>query len=57
MVLCGWKDFSLTRDQIRLWMTLLESGLFSYSDYRSSPAEVVLFPEVEISEGLDARMP
>ena len=26
-------------------MTMLESGLFSFGDYRHSPAEVVLFPE------------
>lgn len=57
IILCGWKGFGLSRDQIRLWMTLLESGLFSYADYRSSPAEVVLFPQNEIAPGLSARSP
>ena len=47
VILCGWKGFGLTRTQVRVWMTMLESGLFSYADYRHSPAEVVLFPEVE----------
>ena len=32
-------------------MTLLESGLFSYTDYQNSPAEIVFFPETETSEG------
>jgi hypothetical protein len=57
IILCGWKGLGLSRDQIRLWMTLLESGLFSYADYRLSPAEVVLFPEVEIAPKFRARTP
>ena len=57
IILCGWKDFELTRDQIRLWMTLLESGLFSYADYSLSPAEIVIFPQVHIAPELDARVP
>lgn len=52
IVLCGWKSVDLSREQIRAWLTMLESGLFSYSDYRSSPWEVLLFPE--IGDGLDA---
>lgn len=29
---------------------MLESGLFSYGDYRHSPAEVLIFPEQQIGE-------
>lgn len=57
IILCGWKEFKLTRDQIRLWMTLLESGLFSYADYKLSPAEVVIFPSMEIESKIFARRP
>jgi hypothetical protein len=45
VILCGWKHLALCEDQIRLWLTILESGLFSYGDYRRSPAEILLFPE------------
>lgn len=45
VVLCGWRSLALSENQVRLWMTLLESGLFSYGDYNNSPAEVVVFAE------------
>ena len=45
IIVVGWKHLDLEHDQIRLWFSLLESGLFSYADYRRSPAEVVFFPE------------
>lgn len=51
VILCGWKSFTLDTAQRSLWMTVLESGLFSFGDYRKSPAEVVLFPEVDTPEG------
>lgn len=51
VVLCGWKDFQLMRDQIRVWLTMLDSGLFSFADYRNSPWEVLLFPEAKVDEG------
>lgn len=58
VILCGWKDFSLTRSQLRMWMTMLESGLFSFGDYRHSPAEVILFPECDADEqGGKVRLP
>lgn len=50
VILCGWKSIPLNVEQIRLWMTLLESGLFSYADYQRSPAEVVIFPEKRFGE-------
>lgn len=52
VVLCGWKTFNLRRDQIRAWLSMLESGLFSFADYRTSPWEVLLFPEQDTAEGL-----
>lgn len=46
VVMCGWKNFGLRREQIRAWLSMLQSGLFSYVDYRQSPWEVLLLPEV-----------
>jgi hypothetical protein len=54
VVVCGWKKFPLRRDQIRAWVTMLDSGLFSYADYRNSPWEILLLPE---SEGGCGRSP
>lgn len=54
VVACGWKKFSLRRDQIRAWLTMLDSGLFSYADYRKSPWEVLLLPECEDGGGREA---
>lgn len=45
VVLCGWKNFSLQTEQIRAWLSMLESGLFSFADYRTSPWEVVILSE------------
>lgn len=56
VVLCGWKAFSLQRDQVRAWLSMLDSGLFSFADYRHSPWEVVLFPEVEIDGTLERHV-
>ena len=50
VVLCGWKDLMLTKSQLQMWLTKLESGLFSYGDYRHSPAEVLIFPEEKIDD-------
>lgn len=50
IILCGWKALSLSHEQMRLWLTLLESGLFSYGDYRHSPAEILIFPEQKIGK-------
>lgn len=50
IVLCGWKDLMLTKSQLKMWLTMLESGLFSYGDYRHSPAEVLIFPEEKIGD-------
>lgn len=44
ILLCGWQDFPFDDTHTRLFMTVLEIGLFSFADYRRSPAEVVLFP-------------
>lgn len=44
VLLCGWQDFPFDETHTRLCMTVLELGLFSFADYRRSPAEVVLFP-------------
>ncbi|MEG3123267.1 hypothetical protein [Sphingomonas sp. GB1N7] len=49
--LCGWKSISLDRSQIRFWMTMLEEGLYSHTDYRRSPAEVVFFLEQQTETG------
>ncbi|MBV1690108.1 hypothetical protein KRR38_21085 [Novosphingobium sp. G106] len=45
VVICGWKSFNLRRDQIRAWLSMLESGLFSFADYRGSPWEILLLPD------------
>lgn len=55
VVLCGWKDLMLDKSQIQMWMTMLESGLFSYGDYRHSPGEVAIFPEQGTSETSDRQ--
>ena len=44
VLVCGWQDFPFDLTHTRLFMTVLELGLFSYADYRRSPAEVALFP-------------
>lgn len=44
VLLCGWQEFPFDMAHTRLFMTVLELGLFSFADYRRSPAEVVLFP-------------
>ncbi len=51
VVICGWKSFSLNREQIRVWVSMLDSGLFSFADYLDAPWEIVLFPEQDTSEG------
>lgn len=50
VVMCGWKNFVLSDAQIQAWLSMLESGLFSYADYRGSPWEVLLFPEDHLEE-------
>lgn len=45
VVLCGWKSIPLDLAQRRIVSSVYESGLFSYGDYRNSPAEIVFFPE------------
>jgi hypothetical protein len=57
VVVCGWKDLPLDRSKLKMWMTMLESGLFSFGDYRHSPAEIRIFPEVEMSDGSWVRKP
>ncbi len=57
VVICGWKDLSLDRNKLKMWMTMLESGLFSFGDYRNSPAEIRIFPEIEMSNGNWVRKP
>lgn len=44
VLICGWQDFPFDLTHTRLFMTVLELGLFSFADYRHSPAEVALFP-------------
>lgn len=44
VLVCGWQDFPFDLTHTRLFMTVLEMGLFSFADYRRSPAEVLLFP-------------
>lgn len=44
VLVCGWQDFPFDLTHTRLFMTVLELGLFSFADYRRSPAEVALFP-------------
>lgn len=56
VVVCGWKNFSLEREQIRVWVSMLASGLFSFADYQDSPWEIALFPEQETSGG-SVRLP
>lgn len=56
VVMCGWKDMPLRPDQIRAWLSMLESGLFSFADYRNSPWEVLLFLE-ETTENGKIRQP
>jgi hypothetical protein len=51
VVVCGWKNFSLQREQIRVWVSMLDSGLFSLADYLDSPWEIALFPEQDTSDG------
>ena len=56
VVICGWKSFGLEPDQVRAWLSMLESGLFSFADYSGSPWEVVILSERETGTGL-MRMP
>jgi hypothetical protein len=51
VVICGWKNFSLKREQIRVWVSMLDSGLFSFADYLDAPWEIALFPEQDTSDG------
>lgn len=51
VVLCGWKAVPLDAGQRRIILTVYESGLFSYGQYRHSPAEIVFFPEIDTQEG------
>lgn len=44
ILLCGWQDFPFDVTHTRLFMTVLEIGLYSFADYRRSPAQVILFP-------------
>lgn len=55
IVLCGWKNFRLEKDQVRAWLTMLDSGLFSISDYRHSPWEVLLFPDQPGDDGFERQ--
>lgn len=50
VLLCGWQDFPFDTTHTRLFMTVLEIGLYSFADYRKSPAQVVLFPMVGLGE-------
>ncbi len=45
VTVCGWKSLPLNVEQIRFWLTMMEDGLYSHSDYRTSPAEILLFIE------------
>ena len=56
VVLCGWKSFGLRREQIRAWLSMLDSGLFSFADYADSPWEVLIMAEQDQPDGL-IRMP
>lgn len=51
IVICGWKSFSLKREQIRVWVSMLDSGLFSFADYLDCPWEIAMFPEQDTSDG------
>lgn len=51
VTICGWKSLSLDINQIRFWMTMMEIGLYSHSDYRRSPGEVALFLEEKTDVG------
>lgn len=51
IVVCGWKKFSLRRAQVQVWLSMLDSGLFSFVDYMDSPWEVVLLAEQETPNG------
>lgn len=51
VVVCGWKSFGLEPDQIRAWLSMLESGLFSFADYSASPWEVVILAERDTGVG------
>lgn len=51
VTVCGWKSLPLDNSQMRLWMTMLESGLYSHADFRHSPAEIVFFIEEQTDEG------
>ena len=51
ITLLGWKDIPFDASELRLFMTLLEAGLYSYADYRKSPGEVIAFPATDASSG------
>lgn len=43
----GWKTVPLNDFQRRLLMTILEDAIFSLTDFQSSDAEIIFFPEVD----------
>ncbi|MDO9487662.1 MAG: hypothetical protein Q7J32_04750 [Sphingomonadaceae bacterium] len=57
VIFCGWKSVPLDLNQRRLLMTVLENGLFSFTDYMDSPGEVVFYPEGESFKGERQREP
>jgi len=56
VIICGWQKINLTREQMRIWITILDSGLFSYADYRNSPWEIITFPEINNIEKFRSPM-
>lgn len=48
---CGWTKNPLNQFQRRLLMSIYEDALFSLTDYRNSPGEVVFFPKDEKCDG------
>ena len=56
VVICGWKRFPLAPQQIRAWLSMLNDGLFSVTDYIHSPWEVVVYAKEDQSDS-DGRVP
>lgn len=54
LFVCGWSEIKLTHFQRRLLVTVYEDAFLSLTDFQSSPAEFLFFPNV-IEDGKKKR--
>jgi len=55
LFVCGWSELKLTRFQRRLLVTVYEDAFLSLTDFQSSPAEFLFFPNV-VDDGKKRRV-